>query len=108
MYKLQNKSNFCKIDEKVFYLTPKKRKKIWLCNSITVTNKASNSAKDSPDIIIKFKNPDKILTEVTIKQKLINVSGVSLAKKLASHGLFINPGYEKQLSQYIEEITSET
>ena len=101
MYALGNISDFCKIDTKIFYLTPMKRKKIWVCNPVTVVDKAINSDGHLLGMVIEFKNPDRVPTTVVVERKLINKSGASLARKLASCGLLINPGYEKQLSQYI-------
>lgn len=52
-------------------------------------------------MVFEFVDLDKKTITVVANRKLINKSGVSLAKGFSSWGLIIYPGYERRFSAYL-------
>ena len=101
MYGLGKLADFRETQKKVIYLTPRKRNEIWLCESVTPVAKAIDLEGFLWGMVFKFVDLDGSQVTVAVNRRLINRSGVSLAKGFANLGLRINSGYELQFAAYL-------
>ena len=101
MYCLGKLTDFRESDSQVVYLTPRKRAEVWLCRPVVPVAKAVDIEGFLWGMVFEFTDLDGKTITVAINRKLINKSGVSLTKGLASWGLSVNPGYERQFAAYL-------
>lgn len=101
MYGLGRLSDFHVTEEWIMYLTPRKRREVWLCKPIVPVAKAVDTEGFLWGMIFSFVSVDGKPVTVAVNRRLINKSGITLVKALANWGHVSNPGYQKQFSAYL-------
>ncbi len=107
MYGLGKREDYQISNKKVYFFNPLERKEAWLCNEINAIAKAVDSRGNLWGMVFQYYNLDGAQITVAVNRKLINTSGVKLAKVLSSYGLSIYPGYERHLASYLSVILRE-
>lgn len=101
MYGLGQLSDFRATEEWIMYLTPCKRREVWLCKPIVPVAKAVDTNGFLWGMVFDFVSIGGKPVTVAVNRRLINKSGMALVKALANWGLISNSGYQKQLAAYL-------
>ncbi len=101
MYCLGNLLDFRATKECIFFTTPSRKREVWLCKPIVPIAKVIDAEGFLWGMVFNFVNLGGEFVTVAVNRKLINKSGIALAKTFDNWGLTSNPGYEKQLAAYL-------